>query len=294
MGTYSLKFDTSLIEHYKDVFKKEEGEFSYPQYTFFSFKNKNWQVTFYRSAKLLIQGKNPEYIMEKYFNLKNDNSCFSDNNGDLAPYPHIGSDESGKGDFFGPLCAAGCYLEEASAKELKQMGVMDSKKLDDKKILKLADEIRKIAAVSFIVIRNKRYNELYFEYKNLNKLLTKAHIRIIKNLIEKTNANHAVLDKFADEKVVNSFLEEKGKKINLIQREKAEQDTAVAAASIIARAEYVKKMEELKEKYNFIFPKGAGDIVLQAGKDFIKKYGINELENVSKTHFKTYQIVRNA
>jgi len=313
LGEYSIKLDPCLWVHYKDVLSSgEKGELSSPQYTYFSFKNKDWKFTFYKSGKILVQGKTPEYIMNKYFNSSCESSappgadiikpmtiagesafsaCAAELPGELAPYPHTGSDESGKGDFFGPLCIAGCYLTEEAAKELKAMGVTDSKKLDDKKILKLEEEIRKMANISYIVIRNQRYNELYAKYKNLNRLLAMGHTTVLEDLINKTNTKNAVIDKFANEKVIISSLKEKGKKINIIQMTKAECDTAVAAASIVARAAYVKKMDEMNVKYNFEFPKGAGDNVLIAGKKFVQKFGKNELINVSKIHFRTYKIL---
>lgn len=290
MASFSIKLDPTLNIHYKDLLCEEEGEFSIPQYTFYAFKNKNWSFIFYKSGKVLIQGKDIDYPVKKFFNP--DLVSEPKTQAELAPYPHIGCDESGKGDFFGPLCVAGVFLDEETALKLKTEGVMDSKKLDDKKILKLADIIKENAEVAVITISNKKYNELYKKIKNLNKLLAWAHSTVIEDLVNKTNAKNAVLDKFADEKVILSCLKEKSRQINLIQQTKAESDTAVASASIIARAEYVKKMSLISKNYEMDLPKGAGENVLLTGKSFIQKYGIEELNNVSKTHFKTFEILK--
>lgn len=299
MGSYSVKVDPKLWVHYKDILQFEEGEFSVPQYTFFSFKNKNWVFNFYKTGKVLIQGKDINYPLHKFFNKKSEETIAAspsfmplEAQGELALYPHIGTDESGKGDFFGPLCVAGCYLTEENALKLKRMGAMDSKKLDDKKILELSELITANSVYEIVVIGNKKYNELYSKFKNLNKLLAWGHSTVIENLITKTSAKIAVLDKFANEKVILYYLKTKGKQVNLIQQTKAESDTAVACASILARARYVKLMSDMSYKYEMDFPKGASTLVLKTGKEFIKKYGIEELNNVSKTHFKTYEDVQ--
>ena len=289
MGSYSLKVDPSFWVHYKNLLLAENCTFSVPDYTFFQAKNKMWQFTFYKTGKILVQGKDIDYIVKKYldenFKIQSEKLFTQD---EIAPYPHIGIDESGKGDFFGPLVIAGCYLTEENACKLKNMGVVDSKKLDDKKILKLSEEIKTISVYNIVTVGNKKYNELYSKFKNLNKLLAWGHSTVLENLLVKTNAKIAISDKFADEKVIICALKEKGKSINLIQQTKAESDTAVAAASILARAEFVKRILKLSFDYKTEFPKGAGNNVLIQGREFLKKYGIKELENVSKTHFKTY------
>lgn len=205
------------------------------------------------------------------------------------PYPHIGTDESGKGDFFGPLCASGVLLNEHQAQYLKEIGIKDSKKLDNKKILTLASEIRKNSVYSTIHITPKKYNELYNKFKNLNKMLAWAHATVIENVLGQASADFAICDKFGDEKLILSMLKEKGKQIQIIQETKAEADTAVAAASILARAEYVIQMGKLCSYYEMNFPKGASDKVIQAGHEFISKFGKEEMRSACKAHFKTFQ-----
>lgn len=288
MGSYSIKLDPNLWVHYKEVLSNEDCEFKIPDYTFFQAKNKNWQFTFYKTGKVLVQGKDIDYIVKKYLDNNFEYELKPQTEGDIAPFPHIGVDESGKGDFFGPLIIAGCYLDEKQANFLKEKGIKDSKKLDDKKILTLAEIIKENSIFDIVAIGNKKYNELYSKFKNLNSLLAWGHSTVIENLLNKTNAKIAISDKFADERVILNALKQKGKTIQVIQQTKAEADCAVASASILARCEFVKRISKLNEEYEMTFPKGAGENVLIQGKKFKEKFGIEELKNVSKTHFKTY------
>lgn len=210
------------------------------------------------------------------------------NPGQIAPYPHIGIDESGKGDFFGPLVVAGVLLDENAAKTLQNAGVLDSKKLTDKKILELESLIKQISSFDIIAVSPLKYNELYAKFKNLNRLLAWGHCTVLENILAKKPCGTAISDKFADEKVILSALKERGKNIRLIQQTKAESDTAVAAASVLARAEFVKRISNLSSKYEMNLPKGASGLVLEAGRKFVQKYGKDEVKNIAKLHFKTY------
>lgn len=288
MNTYSSKFDIADVPGYKEIFQKEGASFSTAQYMIFQARGDGYTASFYKSGKFVIQGKNTDKILEKYFSMPSKKQdCLLD-----VPYPHIGIDESGKGDFFGPLVIAGAYLDEADAKKLQEAGVCDSKKLTDKKILELEAEIKNIAVFDVITINPKKYNELYSSFRNLNRLLAWGHSSVLENLLKKTDAKVAISDKFASsENVILSALKEKGKTIKLIQQTKAEADTAVAAASVLARAEFVKRISFISSQYEINLPKGASDTVLNQAKKFSERYGREELKNVAKIHFKTYESV---
>lgn len=288
MNTYSSKFDIADVPGYKEIFQKEGASFSTAQYMIFQARGDGYTASFYKSGKFVIQGKNTDKILEKYFSMPSKKQdCLLD-----VPYPHIGIDESGKGDFFGPLVIAGAYLDEAGAKKLQKLGVCDSKKLTDKKILELEAEIKNIAVFDVITINPKKYNELYSSFRNLNRLLAWGHSSVLENLLKKTDAKVAISDKFASsENVILSALKEKGKTIKLIQQTKAEADTAVAAASVLARAEFIKRISFISSQYEINLPKGASDTVLNQAKKFSERYGREELKNVAKIHFKTYESV---
>lgn len=204
---------------------------------------------------------------------------------------HIGVDESGKGDFFGPLCIAGVLVDERTEKLFTDLGIKDSKKISDKKILELEKSIRANAIHSVVAISNGRYNELYANIKNLNKLLAWGHARVIENICENNECDYALSDKFGDESLIKSALMKNGRNIELRQMVRAESDIAVAAASVLARATYVRKMAEMQQSYGIKFPKGCAQQVKDAAKEFIQQYGKERLKEVCKTHFKTYNEV---
>ena len=204
---------------------------------------------------------------------------------------HIGVDESGKGDFFGPLCIAGVLVDEKTEKLFADLGIKDSKKISDKKILELEKSIRANAVHSVVAISNGRYNELYANIKNLNRLLAWGHARVIENICENNECDYALSDKFGDESLIKSALMKYGRNIELRQMVRAESDIAVAAASVLARATYVRKMAEMEKTYGIIFPKGCASQVKDAAREFISKYGKDRLKEVCKTHFKTFNEV---
>lgn len=205
--------------------------------------------------------------------------------------PHIGVDESGKGDFFGPLCIAGVLADERAAELFLKLGIKDSKKVSDKKILELEPKIKANAEHTVIVISNKRYNELYANIKNLNKLLAWGHARAIENVLEKQDCEYALSDQFGDESLIKSALMKKGQSIRLEQMVRAESDVAVAAASILARAAFVHKIAAMENEFGIKFPKGCAAQVKDAAKEFIGQFGRERLCEVCKTHFKTYKEV---
>src|SRR5438874_1160382 len=161
--------------------------------------------------------------------------------------PHFGVDESGKGDFFGPLVIAGAYVDRGIARELLDAGVVDSKRVSsDARIRALADTIRKssLGLVETVLIGPTKYNELYEKFGNLNKLLGWGHARVIENLLaKKPDCTRSLSDQFADARVISASLLKHGRKIAIEQRPRAESDIAVAAASIVAREAFINWLE---------------------------------------------------
>ncbi len=199
---------------------------------------------------------------------------------------HIGTDESGKGDYFGPLCVAGVFLPDDQHAVLAELGVKDSKRLTDKKALNLATLIKKNYKHSIVAIGPARYNELYAKLRNLNRLLAWAHARVIENMLGEVNCRLAITDQFGDKQFVISALMKRGKEIELIQRTKAESDMAVAAASILARAEFLQRLSALSNEIAFDLPKGSSPPAEKAGRELVRKHGPAILDRVTKKHFK--------
>ena len=291
-SSYVASVDAQYSEQIHDYLVDQGCLFSKPAHTLFQAKKPGLCVTFYKSGKLLVTGKKGLEFVEFYLEpeiLKTTELT--------APQPtsfdspKIGSDEAGKGDFFGPLCIASAYANDEAIKKLYALGIQDSKKIKDDKILVLDKEVRKCCSVEVIVLKPEKYNELYKKIGNLNHLLAWAHCAALTALSEKTGCKEVLVDQFASPDLLESYVAKKPITLNLTQRTKAEEDIVVAAASIVARASFVKGIEELEVTYKATLPKGASSAVVQAGRHFVQTQGSQRLSLVAKTHFKTTQQV---
>lgn len=206
----------------------------------------------------------------------------------------VGTDESGKGDYFGPLVIAGVLCNLESEEKLKSLNVRDSKMVSDNQVKEIAEKIKQICVHNLVVIGPEKYNQLYDKVRNLNKLLAWGHARVIENLLGSsvTEIDYVISDKFGDESYIQRALMEKGKKVQLQQKVRAESDLAVAAASILARAEFLKRLAELSDKYNLNLPKGSSETIDQTGRKLTEKYGQEVLKYVAKLHFKNTARIR--
>jgi len=274
---------------------KEQGyEFEEKPYMLFSAKKLNLHIAVYeKGPKAVIQGKGIEdfitFVLEPEI-LGEAKLGYEEVHSPELFEPHFGIDESGKGDFFGPLVIAGVYVDAPLARTFRDAGVQDSKAIgSDKRIRDLAAAIRKSRAPhSVVTVAPPRYNELYRKIGNLNRLLAWGHARIIENLCElRPDCPRALSDKFADVRVLERALMEKGRKIQLDQRTKAESDFAVAAASILAREKFIDWLEEAEKSSGIKLPRGASAAVKTAAKSLVEKLGPEALEHRAKTHFKT-------
>ncbi len=210
----------------------------------------------------------------------------------VEPHQYIGTDESGKGDFFGPLVIAGVFVDKETKKKLEGIGVKDSKQIAHASIKKLADNIKIISgqnSFNVVVINPPRYNELYEKFGNLNRLLAWGHARVLENILTNREATAAVSDKFGDERLILNSLQEKGKKLELHQFHKAEKYTAVAAASILARDRFNDWFVMKQKELNIDLPKGASGKVTEIARKINSEFGNDFLSQLIKTHFKTYR-----
>jgi len=205
--------------------------------------------------------------------------------------PHFGVDESGKGDFFGPLVIAGCYVDRGIARRFKEAGIQDSKRIgSDQRIRDFADLIRKTqgAVQSVVVIGPERYNQMYAKIGNLNRLLAWGHARVIENLLEaRPDCPRALSDQFGNPALIERALLKKGRAIKLEQRTKAESDLAVAAASILAREAFINWLHEHGRKLNKTLPRGVSAVVKETARGLVAAHGPEALGKFAKMHFKT-------
>ncbi|NUN08154.1 MAG: ribonuclease HIII [Ignavibacteriaceae bacterium] len=232
-------------------------------------------------------------IRNKYYNADSPVTSVSGTSGKQSkedePLTYIGTDESGKGDYFGPLIIAGTGVDSSTAEALRKIGVRDSKQLNDSDISRLYPLILGICKDNYniITINPPKYNELYAKIKNLNKLLAWGHAKTIENILTKKNYPQAISDKFGDESYIINSLQKLGKQINLHQVTKAERYTAVAAASILARHTFNSWFINSKSKYGFELRKGASKEVEKLAGIIIKERGVDYLSSIAKVHFKT-------
>lgn len=209
--------------------------------------------------------------------------------GDLIlgePNGLIGIDEAGKGDYFGPLVIAACFSNEKIDIEFAKIGLKESKNISDYRSFILEKQIRNLTPFEIVVIGPEKYNELHKKMRNLNRLLAWGHSRALENLLSKTNPLQVIADQFGDKSLIENALMKKGRQINLVQRHKAESVPAVAAASVLARAEFLRRLEKLSTQYGVSLHKGAGPPTDEDGRRFAANYGRDELSKVAKIHFK--------
>ena len=268
-------------------------------YARFAFESDKTNIVFYESGKLVVQGKGTgefvEFVLEPEILQQAKLGYETVLNPELL-VPRIGVDESGKGDFFGPLCIAGVYVNETVIKAWTDAGVRDSKNISsDKKIGELAELIRTTpgCVTDTVVVGNEAYNRLYSKMKSVNTLLAWGHARVIENLMGLRYRMNpapvkAISDQFAASKsVIEKALMAAGREITLVQRHKAEEDLAVAAASILARDGFVKGLAKLERDYTRPLPKGASAAVDAAAKKFVEECGAENLGKIAKLHFRT-------
>jgi len=252
-------------------------------------------VNLYHNGKIVFGGSDTKLIEGVAAHAESLGACTVEKDKvDLAPlevpFPHIGTDEVGKGDYFGPLVTAGVLVTGGTAQELDRIGVKDSKLLSDTTVANKASQIRRVCGSKrfrIVMVPPLRYNILIREMKNVNRILGWAHARAIEDLLANgEGCTLAVADQFGDPAFIRDSLMARGKHIELVQTPKAERDVAVAAASILARDAFLRKRDELSMAYGVDFPKGSSNVV-EFGKRLVGDYGLEILPNVAKLHFAT-------
>jgi ribonuclease HIII len=279
----------------KAILVEQDWTFTPKPYTlFYAQKNKLTLAVYEKGPKVVIQGKDTQEFVQ--FTLEPEvlgeaKLGYEEIHNPERFSPHFGVDESGKGDFFGPLVIAGVYVDGGIARRFMELGVQDSKNIkSDKKIRDLATAIRNTpGAVSKVLqIGPLKYNQLVEKFGNLNRLLAWGHARVIEDLLAlRSDCPRALSDQFARPQLIERALMEKGKGIVLEQRTKAESDPAVAAASILARESFIDWMDKNGREYGKPFLRGASAQVKKLATDLVASRGPEILRGIAKVHFKT-------
>jgi ribonuclease HIII len=295
MNSYTHPLTNDQVAKLRALLEELGFKFAPKEWTiFFGQKNKLSVAVYEKGPKVLVQGKGVGEFVQFELEPKILGEAklgYEEVHSPEMFQPHFGVDESGKGDFFGPLVIAGAYVDQGIARKLLDAGVVDSKRISsDARIRALADTIRKnsLGLVETVLIGPTKYNELYEKFGNLNKLLGWGHARVIENLLaKKPDCPRALSDQFADTRVVEQSLLRHGRRINIEQRTKAESDIAVAAASILAREAFINWLERKGKEIGLRLERGVSAAVKESAKKLVEINGPDALRAVAKVHFRT-------
>ena len=278
-----------MIEYYKDKVRPKKIP-----YVVFQAEEEDTVITMYESGKVMFQGKSADVDASMWGIALEETKKDKDkiNKEELKYYnsSSIGSDEVGTGDYFGPIVVTATYVNKKDIKKLEELGVGDSKKITDDKILKIAPKLIKIVKYKSQILTNKEYNEKYSKDINMNKIKSIMHNKVLYELVnsEKLDYDYIIVDEFAREARYYEYL----KDIKSIQRgitflTKAEdKNLAVASASIISRYIFLKEFDKLSDELHIPLPKGAGKDVDTIGEEIVEKYGEEKLKDIAKLNFK--------
>lgn len=299
LATYTSLLTFEQANKLRTLLEELDFKFSPKQYTlFFAQKDKLSLAVYQKGPKVLIQGKGVEDFVQFELEPKILGEAklgYEEVHSPEIFEPHFGVDESGKGDFFGPLVIAGVYVDSGIARKLIDAGVQDSKRISsDGRIRALAEATRKTTMGLFevVLIGPAKYNELYEKFGNLNKLLAWGHARVIENLLaKKPDCPRSLSDQFADARLIEQSLLRHCRKIEIQQRPRAESDTAVAAASILAREGFINWLEREGKELGVRLERGVSPAVKSTAQKLVESKGPDVLRQLAKVHFRTAHAV---
>lgn len=291
--THVVQVDASNQRSLRERLNAEDFQWRKVPYASFSVKGQDVVATLYESGKLVVQGAGAEAFLGRFVTgtpvaAKAKRSVPKEDSVAALDVTTVGSDEAGKGDYFGPLVVAAVRLEPDIARKMREGGVMDSKQLTDARALELGTALRKTVPYAVVRVDPVDYNRRYPKYSGLNAFLADLHAEAIRQVA--LPGVRVLVDRFAAEAVMKRAL--KGLDIVLEQATKAERNMAVAAASILARQEFLLGLAELSERFDVPLHKGAGRPTDESGVRFVREHGLEALEQVAKLHFKNTGKVR--
>lgn len=274
-----------MIEYYKD--KKKDKEIPY---VVFQAVDHDTVVTLYTSNKVMFQGISADVDASMWKEMM---GITDQPKEDISKYYHcnsVGSDEVGTGDYFGPIVVTATYVKKENIPDLEMLGVGDSKKISDDKILKIAPIIAKKIKYKSIILSNQEYNEKYSKDVNMNKIKAIMHNKVLYQIMteETPMVDYIIVDEFAREKRYYEYIKESPTiQKNITFMTKAEdKNLAVACASIISRYIFLREFDKLCDKIGIPLVKGAGKDVDTIGEEVVEKYNADILKDIAKLNFK--------
>jgi ribonuclease HIII len=286
--TLVLELTSAQQESLRRALENESLEPRSVEHARFSLRGNGFIATLYRSGKLVVQGSQVAWFKERF--LGEVAAAPAEERGPITVGERVlvGSDEAGKGDYFGPLVVVAVRASPKERAELVKAGVADSKTLSDERVRVLAPALESRYAFASEVLMPEEYNRVYATFPSLNPMLAELHARVIRRLAQPGEL--VLVDKFADERLVASRLA--GLELELHQRTKAEREPVVAAASVIARNLFLEGLKRLSEESAVELHKGAGEPTDHSAREFVRLHGAAALARVAKMHFKNTQKVR--
>ncbi len=289
---YTIQLTDEQMQRLKTYCSNQLWEPYKVDYARFAFKGNNVNIVGYESGKAVIQGKRTEEFITFVLEPQITQEIKFGYDEVLNPQfyePHAGLDESGKGDLFGPLVSACVIADRDMIDAWIKAGLQDSKRItSDAAIFRLETIIRKTkgAVIKTTFVNMEKYNALYNKFgANMNRLLAWMHAKSLASALADKRVPWAMLDQFSKQPLVQEYF--KNDDIDLRMETKAERDPVVAAASVIARAEFVRQLQKLSEEAGEKLSKGASALVKSQGKLLVQKFGKEALSHYAKLHFRT-------
>lgn len=262
-------------------------------YVVFQAEEEDTVITMYESGKVMFQGVSADVDATMWKEIDGQNISKKEVTAEDKKYYNcssIGSDEVGTGDYFGPIVVSSCFVDKALIPELEKLGIRDSKKIDDAKILKIAPTVSKLVKYKSVILSNAEYNEKHGSSNNMNKIKAIMHNKVLYDLVHSDNYNYdyIIVDEFARENRYYDYIKESSnvqKGITFLTKAE-DKNLAVACASIISRYIFIKEFDKLSDSLHIPLPKGAGGQVDKIGEEIVEKYGKDKLKEVAKLNFK--------
>lgn len=300
----SDKTKEQMIKYFEDLKRPNT-----PPYSVFQAIDGDSVVTLYESGKCVFQGKDADLASQFWVETEKINSgkAITTNSENkkkedkikidpkIYNSTSIGSDEVGTGDYFGPIVVTATYVKKEDIPYLESLGIKDSKKLTDEKILQIVPIIKDKIKYSTVILSNREYNSKYKDGYNMNKLKAILHNKVLSNLKnEGLKYDYIVVDQFAEKYVYFSYLKESNNVVRDITFLTKGEDKclAVACASIISRYIFIKEFAKIESEVGLL-PKGASSKVDECAKKIVDKYGFDKLNEIAKLNFKNTEKIKN-